>query len=154
MLWRDSKIPVWYRQNMLLFVNRSDRSTLSLLRSEAEKTATPLHRAHPDLFEWQARELALCNVAPQARQPDGPSPNLGVAELQAELAAQREYSGRVLGEVWELVNRLRCQSASRPMDERLARATQEISDLRSSLSWRITAPLRAVGGLLLRLRNR
>lgn len=145
-LWCDTGIPAWYRQNMLLFVDRQATSTFEKLRSESGKVQAPLHRAHPDLLEWQARELARLKPATEPETSGPPEVKGRVADLAAELAAQREYSGRMLGEAWDLINRFRCQAP--------ALANQEIADLRSSLSWRITAPLRAAGTLLLKLRKR
>src|SRR5271165_995678 len=62
LIWYHTGIPAWYRQNMLLFVNRKACSTIEFLRSEANKIPIPLHRAHPDHFQWQARELAQCQA--------------------------------------------------------------------------------------------
>lgn len=172
LIWYDLKIPAWYRQNILLFVNRKASATIEFLRSEANGTPMPLHRAHPDLFQWQARELARYRAQLEQQNSEYLQAELRAAELQTDLAAQGDFSGRVLSEVWGLVNKIRCE---REMDRsrlqvaesdrntlvghlaalqsKLAGSERDRADLRSSLSWRVTAPLRVLGELLLRLRK-
>lgn len=183
LIWCDTEIPAWYRQNMLLFVNRRACSTLEHLRREVSQTAIPLHRAHPDLFQWQSQELARrqaaleegesqrerlqSEMAAQAGQADSESPNaaLRFAELQADLIAQREYSRRAISQAWTLISRMSSEreaerarlqtveSDKRALAQQLASAERDRSDLRSSASWRVTAPLRALAELLLRIRE-
>lgn len=66
-------------------------------------------------------------------------------ELEADLAAQRDYSGRVLSNAWAVINRLRSERAQLlnwAADKH--ELEQRIADLTKSTSWRITAPLRAI----------
>lgn len=182
LIWRDAGIPAWYRQNMLLFVNRKAAWTLDLLRAEACKTSTPLHRAHPDLFYWQAQELGRrqeeLKAVPSARditlaQPIDARTLAGRAEeLQADLQAQREYSARTVSEVWRLMHKMHAEreaerSQLRMMESdldwlvehlatvegALARAERAKVEFVSSISWQLTAPLRAAGEVLLRLKR-
>jgi SAM-dependent methyltransferase len=156
LIWHDARIPVWYRQNMLLFVNRNSNTTLGLLRAEARKGSVPLHRPHPDLFHWQAVELARC----KAELADA---KLRSEELQADLETQREYSGRALSKAWRLIQKLQSEREPEQAEQlaaahrALALAEREKFNLRrefqNSVSWRLTEPVRAVGELLLRLRR-
>ena len=211
LIWCDPEIPLWYRQNMLLFVNRKAASTLELLRAEAAKIPIPLQRAHPDLVHWQAQELARYKAelheAEQQRTrlqrregSDSPKAKLRSEELQADLDAQNEYSRQALFEAWQLIHRLRSEREAERvrlqtidrhrLAERLAAAeaalanamegalvhaegaqvqamkgqlSKALSDAErdklamrqqflSSLSWRVTAPLRLFGKFLLRLK--
>jgi hypothetical protein len=169
LIWRDREIPAWYRQNMLVFVNREADSILHRLRAEAGKTSIPLYRAHPDLFHWQAQELgrrdAQLNESEQERarlhrreQAVSLEANLRIQELQADLDAQREYIGSALSSAWRLIDSVKCErEAARvrlaAVEDALARAQRERSELQSSISWRVTAPLRALGARLLRMRG-
>lgn len=157
LIWHDARIPVWYRQNLLLFVNRNLDTTLDLLREEARKGSVPLHRPHPDLFHWQAMELARC----KAELADA---KLRSEEVQTDLEAQREYSGRALSKAWQLIQKLQSDREREQAEQLVAtncaldQAEREKFNLRhefqNSASWRVTAPVRAVGELLLRLRGR
>jgi SAM-dependent methyltransferase len=165
LIWRDTRIPAWYRQNMLLIVNRNAGAAFDRLRSESGKTPVPLHRAHPDLLQSHAHELARCRGLLEQGSSDILLAELRVAELQSDLVAQRDFSGRALSESWDLVNKVRSRmqlmESERSaltqhvvnLEAALAHAERDRADLRASLSWRLTAPLRALGALLLRKRN-
>ena len=110
LIWRDSGIPGLYRQNtVLLFVNRKASPTLDFLRSEASKIPIPLHRAHPDLLRWQAGELARRQEELEQKSADFLQATVRTAELQTDLTAQGDFNGRVLSEVWGLMNKMRSE---------------------------------------------
>ena len=67
-------------------------------------------------------------------------------ELQADLAAQREYSARALANAMATIDRLRNEHAWSESWQAERRALEaKISALITSRSWRITAPLRTIG---------
>ena len=47
-IWKDRRVPVWYRQNLLLFVKESEKEHLDLDVSAHE--GLPLSLVHPDLY--------------------------------------------------------------------------------------------------------
>ena len=49
-IWLDASVPVWYRQNMLLFVRRDRAELIHTLKSTVASFETPMSRVHPDLF--------------------------------------------------------------------------------------------------------
>jgi hypothetical protein len=188
LIWANAGIPAWYRQNMLLFVNKKAGSILDLLRREASKVPIPLHRAHPDLFHWQAAELARQGAKLRVGEQEMASLQKELAqalacaerersaalraqlrseELQADLAAQNDYSSRTLSAAWQLIHRMRNEREAeraqlqmmdkQQLGQQLAAAQLALArvrgDFTSSVSWRLTAPVRAFGELLLRLRG-
>jgi SAM-dependent methyltransferase len=149
-IWCDVGVPAWYKQNMLLFVNRQEDSILQALRAEESQTRMPLHRIHPSLFEWQAQELT---------------------RVRTDLAEQNAYSGEALSKAWRLIQKVRIEREaeraelqmidkehlSRQLvaaEKALAESQSDRVKLRQSVSWRVTAPLRAVGELWLLFKNR
>jgi len=51
-LWHDSKILVWYRQNILIFIKKSRASEFSILSKEENyRYRFPLSVVHPEMFE-------------------------------------------------------------------------------------------------------
>jgi hypothetical protein len=49
-IWNDKDIPVWYRQNILMFVKESRASTIAESASGALEEHWPLAVVHPDLY--------------------------------------------------------------------------------------------------------
>ena len=49
-IWNDKDIPVWYRQNILMFVKESRASTIAAFASGALEESWPLAVVHPDLY--------------------------------------------------------------------------------------------------------
>jgi SAM-dependent methyltransferase len=132
LIWRDDGVPVWYRQNMLLFLNRKASSTLDFLRAKASEMSIPLHRAHPDLVYWRSLEVQR-----------------EMARHHAELGEARREMARLEAE---------CGQSLAALERALLQAEQDKLALRqaflSSSSWRVTAPLRALGEVMLRLKRR
>lgn len=85
LIWDDTQIPVWYRQNILMFANDGAAATTRIRAQAALAPARPLLAiAHPDLLRWlSAQEHAALVEADQSRQ------QLSVAQatFEAELAA-------------------------------------------------------------------
>lgn len=60
-IWHDEKIPVWYRQNILLYVS-SNR--LNKIRSRVGNTTRPLSIVHPQMYEEVLRgEISISKAA-------------------------------------------------------------------------------------------
>ena len=55
-VWEDREIPVWYRQNVLLFVRRDRIGDLSSLSIDVEAASAALARVHPEMFLGKIRE--------------------------------------------------------------------------------------------------
>jgi len=85
LIWHDSRVPTWYRQNMLLFVARSMTDTVSRLKSEAACARPAISRAHPDLFLYHANQLAACSAE--------------LHQVRSELSAARVEIERTRAEV-------------------------------------------------------
>ena len=82
LIWDDAGIPVWYRQNMLLFVNRKAPSVLDVLHAVAKEASISLSRAHPSLVKWQAERWASCSARLSATRGE-------LDELRAETQAAK-----------------------------------------------------------------
>ncbi len=69
LIWDDPQIPVWYRQNILVFA-KNGSSQLDALRSKAEAAASfPLALAHPDYMRWFSTQAQIATAeADAARQ--------------------------------------------------------------------------------------
>jgi glycosyltransferase involved in cell wall biosynthesis/SAM-dependent methyltransferase len=69
LIWDDPQIPVWYRQNMLLFA-KDGSSQLDALHAKAEAAASfPLAVAHPDYMRWFSTQTQIATAeADAARQ--------------------------------------------------------------------------------------
>ena len=162
LIWDDASIPLWYRQNMLLFVNRKAQSTLDVLHAEEAKKASfpPLFQVHPSLFKWQAEQWASCtaqlraahvelehlraetqtaNAALEKHRGELARITAEQAALQAESMAQREHSGRVLSKAWDLIHKMQGEreEESRRTETELTRLRtereEEIKQLRAQL---------------------
>jgi glycosyltransferase involved in cell wall biosynthesis len=64
-LWNDSRIPIWYRQNMLLFVRHAS-PLFSVIQEQINKSPAPppLARAHPEYLAY------FSDVAKQAEESE------------------------------------------------------------------------------------
>ena len=59
MIWDDVRIPYWYRQNILLFLNVTTRS--DLIESLRHDCKPPLCVIHPELYSFKDR-FFLINI--------------------------------------------------------------------------------------------
>jgi glycosyltransferase involved in cell wall biosynthesis/SAM-dependent methyltransferase len=87
LIWNEPQIPLWYRQNILLFA-RDGSSQLDPLRAAAVATpGLPLAVAHPDYMQWFSRHA-------QSATADADSARQRLIEAQTEfessLARQRD----------------------------------------------------------------
>jgi glycosyltransferase involved in cell wall biosynthesis len=196
LIWNDRQVPVWYRQNMLLFVRRGSAAMDKL----ADATCRPpLGRAHPDLLDMVARratqlelaidtaekassekaeilnrELVKIRTDAQIRieQETAKSNALAsqlhdirkrtadlprkVAELQWALDAERRHSSAERSQktrsdsenrnLQAQLQALRDQTASLLRDVRATNVALTV--MRASTSWRVSAPVRWIGGAL------
>ena len=57
-IWHDPQIPVWYRQNILLYVREGSAAQQTLRAAlGSDRPAAPLALAHPDLLQWMSAEM-------------------------------------------------------------------------------------------------
>lgn len=49
-IWNEKEIPVWYQQNILVFVKAEQLHTLNLPEASTAAQNTPLSLVHPDIF--------------------------------------------------------------------------------------------------------
>jgi SAM-dependent methyltransferase len=118
-LWTDPAIEVWYRQNLLLFVRQGDLAKTGRLPARpVDPSAAALDLVHPELFAGEVR-------AREERDEDLRRFELAYEAQSAELAELKAEVDRI-GAAWSGLH-------------------DELSTMRGSLSWRLTAPLRAVG---------
>ncbi len=136
LIWNDRNIPIWYRQNTLLFV-RNDIPILAQLQIEAERAvaATPLDRVHPDLLVWFSHEAEQARLA----NAEATSANIvlrrSLAETNAKLTSTNAKLTSAKGE-------LARTAAS------ILSLQQEREVILNSTLWRMTGPLRRVGQVL------
>ena len=155
LIWSDRNIPVWYRQNMLLFV-RDTLPIVGMLKDEAQRlgAALPLNRAHPDLLKWFSHEadLARQTAAEEDRK------NRELRELTAQLTKTKaELTAQLTKTKAELTAQLTKTKAEMAaqlttIKSELKRATDTMGLLKqerdlivNSTIWRMTGPLRRVG---------
>lgn len=64
-IWLDNEIPVWYRQNILLFVKKHNSSNLNIRNSSTSfnNVLTLNNSVHPDLFQIMVKKLEAKNKA-------------------------------------------------------------------------------------------
>jgi SAM-dependent methyltransferase len=115
-IWTDRAIEVWYRQNLLLFVRQGHLAETDRLPARpVDLSAAALDVVHPELF-MGVQEERTEDLRRFERAYEAQSAEL--AELKAEVDR--------LGAAWSGLH-------------------AELSTMRGSLSWRLTAPLRIVG---------
>lgn len=114
-IWDDPEVELWYRQNLFLFASHAHISDHPDL---AAAGPAPLDVVHPSMFLATVSEMNK-----HATELE----RLGKAyeDLASELTALRAENQR-LGIAWSALDR-------------------QLASLRRSLSWRLTAPLRAIG---------
>jgi SAM-dependent methyltransferase len=118
-IWEDAAIETWYRQNLLLFVGRDHLAKNADLATRlAEAPAPPLDIVHPELFGEEAATRARLAAEIEGLGRAYQAQTAEMEELKAENAR--------LGAAWSVLDR-------------------ELANLRGSLSWRLSAPLRAIG---------
>jgi SAM-dependent methyltransferase len=133
LIWDDQNIPVWYRQNMLLFV-RNTLPLVGMLRDEVQRlgAAVPLNRAHPDLLKWFSREADLARRAAA-----------GTDRKNRELTA---LTARLTKTEAELTAQLAMiKSELKRTTDRMRLLKQESDLIVNSTIWRMTGPLRRAG---------
>lgn len=57
-IWNDEKIPLWYRQNILLFVRRSEIHRIRGLPQDDMRDDPPRRIVHPDLYLSKVRQMS------------------------------------------------------------------------------------------------
>jgi glycosyltransferase involved in cell wall biosynthesis/SAM-dependent methyltransferase len=137
LIWDDKNIPIWYRQNILLFV-RDDLPVVAQLQIEAERVAAvvPLNRAHPDLLQWFSREATGAKQAAVEAAKANQELRRTLADTTARLVAARRRA-----EVERDANTIELRRAT----DTVAQLTQEREIILNSTLWRLTGPIRRVG---------
>ncbi len=151
LIWDDRNIPVWYRQNTLLFV-RESLPIVGMLREEAQRldAVVPLNRAHPDLLKWFSHEAVLARqVAAEENHKN--------RELQGELTEMTAQLTKTKAKMTAQLTKTKAEMAAQliTIKRELERKTytlgllkQERDLIANSTIWRITGPLRRVGRTL------
>ena len=98
---------------------------------------------------WTALEAGYSNLAQQYRQREQDVENLrqGLAAQSAQTLAAQEHSARLEG----LLGRARDEASQ--LDRELQLSRHELQGVYASRSWRLTAPYRAAGNTLRRLKT-
>jgi glycosyltransferase involved in cell wall biosynthesis/SAM-dependent methyltransferase len=140
LIWGDRNIPVWYRQNMLLFV-RETLPIVGTLRDEAQRVglAMPLNRAHPDLLKWFSNEAVLARqIAAEENQKN--------RELQGQLTQIAAILAKTKAEMSGQLAMIK--SELKRTTHTMGLLQEERNLIVNSTIWRITGPLRRVGRAL------
>ena len=167
LIWDDPQIPVWYRQNLLLFVHR-DEPALPRLQVEAAKSlaSLPLNRAHPELMLWFSQDAQATHQANDALQHEFSDLRKSHDTVTAELRHFVSEVDRIRADRQQLDNeRARLERECRQLAiehgqlaEQHDRLRLSYDDLRvshdqlwhyretitRSTLWRVTAPLRSL----------
>ena len=140
LIWDDRNIPVWYRQNMLLFV-RETLPIVGRLRDEAQRlgAVVPLNRAHPDLLKWFSHEAVLARQAAAEE-------NHKNRELQGELTEMTAQLTKTKAKMTAQL--IMIKSELERTTYTLGLLKQERDLIANSTIWHITGPLRRVGRAL------
>ncbi|MDE2516995.1 MAG: class I SAM-dependent methyltransferase, partial [Rhodospirillales bacterium] len=85
LIWNDQQIPVWYRQNLLLFL-RQDAPHLAGLAARNAAAETPLARVHPDLLGWLGRHSETLRQEAASLQAEIAATSRALHEAQAAAA--------------------------------------------------------------------
>jgi glycosyltransferase involved in cell wall biosynthesis/SAM-dependent methyltransferase len=142
-IWNDRNIPIWYRQNMLLFV-RDTLPVVTKLRTETEREAAtvPLNRAHPDLLRWFSNEATL------ARQ-SGAEAAQANEQLQRKLAETTTQLSAATTQLTATTTQLTAaRSELKRVSYTVGLLKQEREVIVNSTIWRMTGPLRRAGRAL------
>ena len=153
LIWTDPQIPVWYRQNILLFV-KTGSVHHEVLRARADTaTSGPLDVAHPEYvkwFSWQAQsaaaEVETAKVEAETAKAEAATAASQNERLHAELAQVRH----------DLIAEKSAHNSARHTHERtlaeiatvrgeVARLQWERGIILGSTLWRAMEPMRRLG---------
>jgi glycosyltransferase involved in cell wall biosynthesis len=123
-IWEDPQIPIWYRQNLLLYVRRSSPSFHAILaRSNDGAAGQPLALAHPDYLTYFSREVKRLTTESDSlrQQVDEGTAALrqarsGLAQLRQMLLEARLQEARIVNStVWRAFLMIRRRSRFMPL---------------------------------------
>ena len=137
LIWDDRNIPVWYRQNMLLFVDET-LPIVGMLRGEAQRhgAAVPLNRAHPDLLRWFSHEADMAGQAAAAGNRENRELRGELTELTAQFTTTKAKLTAQLTMI---------KSELKRTTDTMELLKEERDLIVNSTIWRMTAPLRRAG---------
>lgn len=142
-LWNNAAVEFWYRQNILIYVDRKElHRYLALERESAAGQPAQLSLVHPELFVYRQSELR--------RELESK-----VSRLESELAATRREKEAELAAARETIKENEAELASR------ARALEDyktyslelehqLEEMRASRGWQILLACREAAGSLAR----
>ena len=86
-IWDDPQIPVWYRQNILLYVRERSAAQRTLRAAlGATVPSAPLAVAHPDLLRWMSAELLHARARVEAAEHELHAARVDLATTPAAVA--------------------------------------------------------------------
>jgi predicted RNA methylase len=155
LIWNDARVPKWYRQNVLLFVNRTAATKLDLLQTRAKQASIPLSRAHPEFLLQQA-SLAHAEAMKARIVSELEHERASLNDKLIHLRKQRKDLQRALTERSAAIQHIERQrlelhalvqshnATVAEMTDRIAMAEQARDEVLRSTFWRATLPGRAL----------
>jgi glycosyltransferase involved in cell wall biosynthesis len=143
LIWNDQQIPVWYRQNMLLFV-KNGSIHLEALRARANTAWTsPLAVAHPEYMQWFSTQAQTAKAEAERLQAE-------LVQIQNDLTSTKIVHDTALANARAAL--AHADTALANTHATLVNARSEIARLQwerglivGSTLWRAMEPLRRLG---------
>ena len=158
LIWNDQQIPVWYRQNLLIFARQDAPHLAGLLARNTPPDEMPLGRAHPDLLAWLSHRVAEEIAATEelrrtlARAREEEVNRVRVEAAAAKTRLERDLTDALSSYRGEQQARQNAEREYQAATRELTFASHTVATLRrereiifSSTIWQATAPLRLIG---------
>ncbi len=153
LIWDDRDIPVWYRQNMLLFVKNGSAQQEALRAWAGMVSSGPLAVAHPEYMRWFSAQAQAATAEAERATAEAARRYTELVQLQAELVQLQAELAQVRQNL--AAEKLARETAQRTHDRvsaeltiargEIARLQWELGVIRGSTLWRAMEPLRRMG---------